>query len=92
MRATTAKHPTENAAHVLDADIRAFQALQKKLEREHLDEFVVFYHGKFVGAFPDFNSAGREALSRFGKGPYLIQQVGSPIGLDADTANHLHPG
>lgn len=91
MQTTKAKHPIGKTAHVLDADVRAFEALQEELEREHFDEFVLFFDGKFVGSFPDFNSAGREALSRFGKGPYLIQQVGSPIGLDADTAIHLRP-
>lgn len=76
--------------HVLDADIAAFEQLREELERKHLDEFALFFEGKFVAVFPNFDSAGRAALARFGSGPYLIQQIGSPIGLDADTAMHLH--
>jgi hypothetical protein len=74
--------------HVLDADIAAFEKLREELEREHLDEFALFFEGKFEAVFPNFDSAGRAALARFGSGPYLIQQIGSPIGLDADTAMH----
>jgi hypothetical protein len=76
--------------HVLDADIAAFEKLREELERQHLDEFALFFDGKFVAVFPNFDSAGRAALARFGSGPYLIQQIGSPIGLDPDTAMHLH--
>jgi hypothetical protein len=58
------------------------------LERAHLDEFALFFEGKFVGVYPDFDSAGKAALSKSKKGPFLIQQIGSPIGLDADSAMH----
>lgn len=81
---------TGNGEHVLAADVRAFEQHRKKLEREHRDEFAVFFQGEFVGVYPDFNSAGKAALSKSKKGPYLIQQIGSPVGLDADTARHLH--
>jgi hypothetical protein len=77
-------------AQVLDADIAAFEKLREELERTHLDEFALFFEGKFIAVFPNFDSAGRAAIARFGSGPYLIQEIGSPIGLDADTAMHLH--
>jgi hypothetical protein len=77
-------------AHVLDADIAAFEKLREELERTHLDQFALFFEGKFVGVYPDFDSAGRAALSRSRKGPFFIQQIGTPIGLDPDTAMHLH--
>jgi hypothetical protein len=76
-------------AQVLDADIAAFEKLREELERTHLDQFALFFEGKFVGVYPDFDSAGRAALSRSKRGPFLIQQIGSPIGLDPDTAMHL---
>ncbi len=74
---------------VLDAEIAAFENLREELERTHLGQFALFFEGKFVGAYPDFDSAGRAALSRSKRGPFLIQQIGSPIGLDPDTAMHL---
>jgi hypothetical protein len=39
-------------AHVLDADIAAFEKLREELERAHLDEFALFFEGKFVGVYP----------------------------------------
>jgi len=80
-----------NGEHVLTADIRAFEQLREKLERKHPDEFALFFQGELVGIYPDFDSAAKVALSKSKSGPYLIQQIGSPIGLDADTARHLHP-
>jgi hypothetical protein len=74
---------------ILDADIAAFEKLREELERTHLDQFALFFEGKFVGVYPDFDTAGRTALSLSKKGPFFIQQIGSPIGLDPDTARHL---
>jgi hypothetical protein len=76
--------------HVLDADIAAFEKLRVDLEREHLDEFAVFFQGQLLGLYPDFDSAGRAALAKSKTGPFLIQQIGSPIGMDPDSAMHLH--
>jgi hypothetical protein len=75
--------------HVLAADIAAFETIRQQLEREHLDEFAVFFQGQLLGLYPDFDSAGRAALAKSKTGPFLIQQIGSPIGLDPDTARHL---
>jgi len=75
--------------HILDAEIAAFEKLREELERTHLNQFALFFEGKFVGVYGDFDSAGRAALSLSKKGPFFIQQIGSPIGLDPDTAMHL---
>lgn len=75
--------------HVLAADIAAFETVREQLEREHRDEFVLFFQGQLLGLYPDFDSAGRAALAKSKTGPFLIQQIGSPIGLDRDTARHL---
>jgi hypothetical protein len=76
--------------HVLDADIAAFEKLREELEREHLDEFAVFFQGQLLGLYPDFDSAGRAALAKSKTGPFLIQQIGGPVGMDSDSAMHLH--
>ncbi|MGB8683197.1 MAG: hypothetical protein WCD12_09955 [Candidatus Binatus sp.] len=76
-------------AHVLDPEIAAFEQRREELERTHLDEFALFFEGKFVGVYPDFDSAGRAALAKSKTGPFLIQQIGRPIGLDPDSARHL---
>jgi hypothetical protein len=76
-------------AHVLDPEIAAFEKLREELERTHFDEFALFFEAEFVGVFPDFDSAARAALSKSKKGPFLIHQIGRPIGLDPDSARHL---
>jgi hypothetical protein len=88
MQASNRNDPVR--AHLLDADIAAFEKLREELERTHLDQFALFFEGKFVGVYPDFDTAGRTALSLSKKGPFFIQQIGAPIGLDPDTAMHLH--
>jgi hypothetical protein len=74
--------------HILAANIRAFEEIREDLEREHLDEFALFFGAELRGTFPDFDSAARKAIALFGKGPYLIRQVGKN-GLGAGTAAHL---
>jgi hypothetical protein len=75
--------------HVLAADIAAFETAREQLERDHRDEFALFFQGQMLGIYKDFDSAGRAALAKSKTGPFLIQQIGTPIGLDPDTARHL---
>jgi hypothetical protein len=67
-----------NAVTALRDDIAAFDKMRAELEVRHDKEWVVFFHGEFVGAFPDFEDAALTAVERFGSGPYLIRQVGAP--------------
>ncbi len=87
MQASNRNDPV--GAHVLDPEIAAFEKLREELERTHLDQFALFFEGKFVGVYPDFDTAGRTALSLSKKGPFFIQQIGTPVGLDPDSARHL---
>ena len=63
---------------VLDRQIDAYKAMRDELERDHLYEWVVFHDEKLIGAYEDFQDAAAEAVRRFGRGPYLIRQVGAP--------------
>ena len=66
----------------LKAEIAAFERMQAELEARHLHAWVLFHDGKFVDAYPDFESAAAFAVERFDRGPYLIRQVGAgPIQL-----------
>ena len=71
----------------LETEIRAYDAKLEELERLHQGKFVVFHGDDFVGAFNDFNAAAAEAVRLFGRGPYLIREVGvlSP-GISASLA------
>lgn len=63
----------------LETEIRAYEAKREELERHHKGKFVVFHGEDFVGAFDDFNKAAGEAVRLFGRGPYLIRQVGVTV-------------
>jgi hypothetical protein len=58
-----------------DEDIRAYDQKRTALEQEYFGKFVVFHDGQLVGAFDDFESAGKAAL-QFGESPSLIRKVG----------------
>ena len=60
----------------LDADIAAYESKRGELEKAYPQKFVVFHNAEFVGAWDTFNAAATEAVRRFGRGPYLIRQVG----------------
>ena len=60
----------------LEREIRAFEARRGELEKQYHRKFVIFHDDEFAGAFDDFDSAAREAIKRYGRGPYLIRQVG----------------
>ncbi len=62
----------------LDQEIAAFEARIDELNQHHLGKWVVFHGGAFVDAFDTFDNAAKEAVLRFGAGPYLIRQVGAP--------------
>jgi len=62
----------------LEREIRAFEARRGELEEQYNRKFVIFHDDDFAGAFDDFDSAAREAIKRYGRGPYLIRQVGVP--------------
>lgn len=64
-------------ASLLD-DIAAFEAVREDLEANHIGEWVVFHDRKLSGTFSTFEEAAETAVTRFGRGPYLLRQVGAP--------------
>ena len=65
------------ATSLLD-NIAAYDAQRNRLEAEHLGKWVLFYDHQFIGAYDDFQEVANQAVTRFGRGPYLIRQVGAP--------------
>ncbi len=73
-------------AKSLDQDIQAYDAAKLELEKQYLGQFVVYYDGEFIGAYDSFNTAAADAVRQFGRGPYLIRQVGAkPATLPASV-------
>jgi hypothetical protein len=62
----------------LDAEIAFFDAHQAEWEAQHMGKWVLVHAGTLVGMFDDFDSAASEAVTKFGRGPYLIRQLGAP--------------
>lgn len=60
----------------LQKDIDFYEQSRPSLLEHHKGKFVVIYEAKFIGAFDTFDNAAKYAVSHFGKGPYLIRQVG----------------
>ena len=62
----------------LSAQIAKYKSMQATLEADHVGKWVVLYDEELIGAYPAFEDAAEEAVRRFGRGPYLIRQVGAP--------------
>jgi predicted aspartyl protease len=62
----------------LETEVRAFEAQREELERHYKGDFVIFHGEECIPAFDSLDAAAQEAVRRFGRGPYLIRQVGVP--------------
>lgn len=54
----------------------AFMAMFDELDARYHGRWVVFHEGIFAGDFDTFFTAVAAAWTRFGRGPYLVKQVG----------------
>ena len=63
---------------VLEAEIARYESMRTELERDHDGEWAVIHNGDLVGTYQTFDDASAEAVKRFGRGPYLIRQIGAP--------------
>ena len=62
----------------LKEEIVAYEAMLDDLEIEHLGKWVVMHRAELAGSYETFDDAANDAIARFGRGPYLIRQVGAP--------------
>ncbi len=71
---------------LLSNEIAAYEGMRDVLEVDHFGEWVVVHDKQLVGTYDDFQAAAEDAVRRFGRGPYLIRQVGaSPVKLPASA-------
>lgn len=76
----------------LDVEIATYDRLRVELEEHHLGKWVVIRGDELIGTFDNLENAASEAVRRFGRGPYLIRQVGAPdVRLPASVAFRLEP-
>lgn len=69
---------TARAQKPLEVEIAAFEKQKAELVERYNGKFVVFHGLEFVGAWDTLDAAADEAVRRFGRGPYLIRQIGAP--------------
>ncbi len=59
-------------------EIAEYEDQRDCLETELLGKWVIFRDRRLQGSYDDFQDAAASAVERFGRGPYLIRQVGAP--------------
>lgn len=62
----------------LDIELAAYRSQLFDLETQFFGKWVLFCGSERVGIFDTFEVAAGEAVKRFGRGPYLIREIGAP--------------
>ena len=71
----------------MEDNIAAFEKMLEDLQRNHMGKWVLFHENKLEGIYDSFEKAAMDATARFGRGPFLIRQVGAvQITLPASVA------
>ena len=68
----------EMAVANIQDDISAFEAIKQELETQNMGKWVLIHDRELVAIYDTFELAAEDAVRRFGRGPYLIRQVGAP--------------
>ena len=61
----------------LSEEITAYDTMRADLEAKALGKWAVVHDRTLIGTFDSFEAAAEEAVHRFGRGPYLIRQIGA---------------
>lgn len=71
----------------LSRQIAAYDAKYRRvLELDHFGKWAVVYDEELVGIYDSFKEAANDATRQFGRGPYLIREIGrGPIPLPASA-------
>jgi hypothetical protein len=67
----------------LNDEISAYDGMRSDLETKYLGKWALVHDQALIGTYETFEAAANEAVQRFGRGPYLIRQIGAPPGLCA---------
>jgi hypothetical protein len=65
-------------AYTIEDDIGAYETMRADLESRLMGKWVLIREKSLVGAYESFDLAASDAVAKFGRGPYLIRQVGAP--------------
>jgi len=62
----------------LDQGIAAFEGMSEGFEARHMGKWVLIHDLKLTDIYESLESGAEDAVRKFGRGPYLIRQVGAP--------------
>ena len=62
----------------LTKEIASYESMRSELETDHLGKWVIVHDEELVGIFDTFEDAASRAVEQFGRGPYLIREIGAP--------------
>lgn len=65
-------------AYTIEDDIGAYEAMKADLESRLMGKWVLIHDKALIGAYDSMAAAADDAVRRFGRGPYLLRQVGAP--------------
>jgi hypothetical protein len=80
-------HPSETLA----VERAAYERMHEELKRHHEGKFAVIIGEELKGTFDSFNAAARFAMEGYGRGPYLIRQVGAPTSMPLPASVAYRP-
>lgn len=58
-------------------EIATYENIRSELEASHLGKWALVCNRALIDVFDTFDLVAAEAVRRFGRGPYLIRQIGS---------------
>ena len=61
---------------ILDREYAIYEQKRAELEAEHAGKWVVIYGDDFLEVYETFQVAADRAAQMFGRGPYLIEEIG----------------
>lgn len=73
----------------ISQDIAAYEEKRSELELKHMGKWVLIHSREVIGVYDSIEAAAEVAVREFGRGPYLIRQVGAPpVTLPASVMYH----
>ena len=63
---------------ILAQERKLYDKLRSELETTAKGKWALIRNTDFVGTYDSFELAAQEAVRRFGRGPYLIREIGAP--------------
>ena len=72
---------------ILTKEISAYERMRDELEVNYLGKWALVHDEILVRKFDSFEDAADHAVENFGRGPYLIREIGAtPITLPISVA------